>query len=458
VTKNNTTQHSECKLPETRFSQKNQLPGVSTPQKEITSYAPGSKTEVNQVSWAKYQGSSITCQVSRLTALHIMYYALRFTYLVNSQHQWYNPAPGRKEISMSLNLRYMPRRRNRRGQIVSLLGIALFLTSLAAWQRGWQLEQTLAQLNLNQELVKPYLPIDLPPLPALQPQPAEPAQSDAVIMVNSKVLENPQSVAYTADLYGSTGKDVIPWPNIAGRTEIEIYTVQSGDSLWSIAAQFELDLDTLRWSNPELERNPDVLSVGTQLRILPVPGVYHLVAPGDTIETIAVQYGVAPTDITNYPPNALYQPYNLERVEGLIIPYGRKDINIPKPSLSLGSLLAWPIVGVVTGGFEPDHPALDIGAPYGSTVYAADAGLITYADWGYDGLGYTVIIDHGSGRETWYVHLKGALLSAGNAVNRGDPVGAVGSTGHSTGPHLHFELHLNGERVNPLGYLPGTPQ
>jgi murein DD-endopeptidase MepM/ murein hydrolase activator NlpD len=378
--------------------------------------------------------------------------------LVNSYHQWYNPVLGRKETSMSLNLHYMPRRRSRRGQIVSLMAIALLLTSLAAWQRGWRLDQTLLQLNLNPELVEPYLPINIPQLPALQPQPANSIKPDVVVMVNSKVFENPQSTAYTADLYTATGKDVIPWPNVAGRTQLEIYTVQPGDSLWSIAAQFELDLDTLRWSNPELERNPDVLSVGTQLRILPVPGVYHLLALGDTIESIAAQYGVPPTDITGYPPNALYPPYDLEKMEGLIIPYGRKDINIPKPSLSPGSLLAWPIVGVVTGGFESDHPALDIGAPYGSTVYAADAGAITYADWGQDGLGYTVIIDHGGGRETWYVHLKGALLSAGNVVTRGTPIGEVGSTGHSTGPHLHFELHLDDERVDPLGYLPGIPQ
>jgi murein DD-endopeptidase MepM/ murein hydrolase activator NlpD len=113
----------------------------------------------------------------------------------------------------------------------------------------------------------------------------------------------------------------------------------------------------------------------------------------------------------------------------------------------------------MTTGFESDHLALDIGAPYGSTIYAADSGTVSYAGWGEEGLGYTVVIDHGQGLETWYVHLKGALIQSGVGVVRGDPVGEIGSTGHSSGPHVHFEVRLNGQPVNPLDYLPaGGPQ
>jgi murein DD-endopeptidase MepM/ murein hydrolase activator NlpD len=363
---------------------------------------------------------------------------------------------------MSLNFRYGPRRRHRFHSLMRYAGTALLLAGFIAWRQGWQPDQTLNWLNqdilgpyFSQELVAAYLPADLPLAPAsAQVQLAE----SSTVRGNTTVIENPGSEAYTADLYVSTGKDAIPWPNVAGRTKVEIYTVQSGDSLWSIADRFGLDLDTLRWSNPELERNPDVLSVGTELRIMPVPGVYHLVAPGDTIEAIAAQYGVSPADIANYPPNALFPPYDLTKMEGLIVPFGRKDLVVPQPALSPDFPLAWPLVGTVTSNFEADHMALDIGAPYGSTVYAAEAGTITYADWAQDGLGYTLIINHGDGRETWYVHLKGTLLTAGNWVNRGTPIGEVGSTGHSTGPHLHFEVHLNGERVDPFSYLPSTPQ
>jgi murein DD-endopeptidase MepM/ murein hydrolase activator NlpD len=279
-------------------------------------------------------------------------------------------------------------------------------------------------------------------------------------MVDSTVIENPRSKAYTADLHTATGQDEIPWPHVANRANLQFYTVQQGDSLWGIAQQFELDIDTLRWSNPELERNPDILAVGMELRILPVPGVYHQAVAGETIEDVAAAYGVAPETIAKYPPNALYPPYDLEAGQGLVVPYGRKDgLALPKPSLAAGSALAWPLVGGITQGFGSAHPALDIGAPYGSTVYAADDGAITYAAWAQTGYGYTLIIDHGDGRQTWYNHLKGTLLEAGNFVTRGTPIGQVGSTGHSSGPHLHFELRLNGEQVNPIDYLPGvTPQ
>jgi murein DD-endopeptidase MepM/ murein hydrolase activator NlpD len=108
----------------------------------------------------------------------------------------------------------------------------------------------------------------------------------------------------------------------------------------------------------------------------------------------------------------------------------------------------------MTGGFEPDHPALDIGAPYGSTVYAATAGTVRYAGWGEEGLGFTIVIDHGDGLETLYLHLKGALIQAGTAVARGDAVGEVGSTGHSSGPHVHFEVRRYGQLVNPQEFLP----
>jgi len=119
------------------------------------------------------------------------------------------------------------------------------------------------------------------------------------------------------------------------------------------------------------------------------------------------------------------------------------------------------LVGTITGSFEPDHQAIDLGAPYGSTAYAAADGMVRYANWGEDDHGYTVVIDHGEGLETLYLHLKGVLVQAGTFVSRGDAVGEVGttSTGHSTGPHLHFEVRLNDQPVNPLDYLPvGQPQ
>lgn len=355
---------------------------------------------------------------------------------------------------MSLNLSFGPRRR-RSWRSVWLAVAALLLVGAVSWQRGWLPTEARANLEQNLREYAPALTRTQPTEPAAKPA----AEAEAVVLVSSQVVEQPHSSAFTADLYQNTTEDHhIPWPNVAGRTEIRTYTVQSGDTLWGIAAQFGLDIDTLRWSNPELERNPDVLPVGVELVIPPVQGAYYTVGPGDTLSSIADQYGVAVADIVNYPPNRLTPPYTLEPGRGLIVPYGRKDLDIPPPDPVPDSQLAWPVVGIVTDTFDQSHKAVDIAAPYGSTVYAAAEGRVNYVSWIQTGYGYTIIIDHEDGFRTLYSHLKGASVQAGDWVARGDPIGAVGSTGRSTGPHIHFEVRQANQHVDPLDYLPaGDP-
>ena len=251
----------------------------------------------------------------------------------------------------------------------------------------------------------------------------------------------------------------LSWAEQGGRTEIVTYTVQTGDTLWSIASQFNLDVDTLRWSNPELERNPDLLSVGTELVILPVKGIYHTVERGETLSSIARQFGVADADILNYPLNRLSSPDHLLADQRLVVPHGRKEVTRPVPQPSGDSLFAWPLVGTITQGFSAAHPALDIGAPYGSPVYAGRAGRAIRSAWARTGYGYTVILDHGEGWQSLYSHMKGEWVSVGDWVEQGQLIGEVGSTGNSTGPHVHYELRLNGKQVNPTDYLPaGGPR
>ncbi|MFB0538031.1 MAG: peptidoglycan DD-metalloendopeptidase family protein [Anaerolineae bacterium] len=235
------------------------------------------------------------------------------------------------------------------------------------------------------------------------------------------------------------------------------YTVREGDSLWSIAARFGLDVDTLRWSNEDLARNPDLLSVGQELTILPVKGAYHTVQEGETVDAIALAYGVRPTVITDYPLNDLQPPYRLKEGQTLVIPGGRRELHWPQPDLSLGSPFAWPVVGEITQGYSEKHAALDLGAPYGSPVYAAKAGTVTHSGWARTGYGYTVILDHGEGVQSLYSHMKGAWVTVRQKVERGQLIGEVGSTGHSSGPHVHFEIRVDGERVDPSGYLPAAP-
>jgi murein DD-endopeptidase MepM/ murein hydrolase activator NlpD len=235
------------------------------------------------------------------------------------------------------------------------------------------------------------------------------------------------------------------------------YTVREGDSLWSIAAHFGLDVDTLRWSNEDLARNPDLLSVGQELTILPVKGAYHTVQTGETVETIALAYGVTPTVIIDYSLNNLRPPHRVKKGQKLVIPGGRRELHWPQPDLSPGSPFAWPVVGQITQGYSEKHPALDLGAPYGSPVYAAQAGTVTHSGWARTGYGYTVILDHGEGMQSLYSHMKGAWVTVRQKVERGQLIGEVGSTGHSTGPHVHFEIRVDGKRVDPSSYLPPTP-
>ncbi|HSM80153.1 MAG TPA: peptidoglycan DD-metalloendopeptidase family protein [Nodosilinea sp.] len=103
-------------------------------------------------------------------------------------------------------------------------------------------------------------------------------------------------------------------------------------------------------------------------------------------------------------------------------------------------------------GYSRFHAGVDFAASYGSTIRAADSGRVIFSGW-YGGYGQAVIIDHGGGLSTLYAHASRLLVSEGQAVQQGQPIAAVGSTGLSTGPHLHFEVRQNGNPVNPAGYL-----
>jgi murein DD-endopeptidase MepM/ murein hydrolase activator NlpD len=242
------------------------------------------------------------------------------------------------------------------------------------------------------------------------------------------------------------------------RGQILTYLVQPGDSLWSIAVEFDLDVDTLRWSNPAIAQNPDLLRPGQELVILPIRGVYVIVQPGDTVAKLAARWGVAPADIVNYPLNNLREGEEPRVGARLVIPHGRYEVKLAPPGPAPGYTYAWPIRGTITQRYSPGHRAVDFGAPYGAKVYAARAGRCVYADWSPENMyGYLVIVDHGDGSRAYYSHLKGAWVEVGEWVSRGDLVGEVGSTGNSTGPHVHFEIRVGGVPQNPLDYLPPEP-
>jgi murein DD-endopeptidase MepM/ murein hydrolase activator NlpD len=126
----------------------------------------------------------------------------------------------------------------------------------------------------------------------------------------------------------------------------------------------------------------------------------------------------------------------------------------PPPPVIYGSgALLWPVHGTITTYYSAAHLAIDIAVPAGTTVAASDAGTVIWAGWRNNGGGLVVEIDHGNGMHTVYNHLGAMYVKVGQAVHRGEGIAAVGCTGMCTGPHVHFEVVVNGVPVNPLRYL-----
>ena len=116
----------------------------------------------------------------------------------------------------------------------------------------------------------------------------------------------------------------------------------------------------------------------------------------------------------------------------------------------------WPTANHVLSGndFWSGHLGIDIAAFVGDAVYASDSGVVVFAGWSTGGYGYMIMIDHGNGYQTVYAHLSSVQVGCGQSVYQGEYIGAAGSTGNSTGPHLHFEIRLWGQFVNPWYVLP----
>ncbi len=256
--------------------------------------------------------------------------------------------------------------------------------------------------------------------------------------------------------------------SIAPRSEIITYTVESGDTLSSIASDFNITLNTLLWANNLSVRS--TLQPGKELEILPISGVRHKVASGDTLSRIANKYDVEADEILAF--NALADASDLSIGESLIIPGGtvaapvatRSTSRIFSPSTSGSSSsiapttsgsgnMVWPTdLRVITQYYGWAHTGLDIDCHFTHDNYAADDGVVQFVGWK-GGYGYTVEINHGNGIVTRYGHHASMYVSAGQQVAKGTPIGRCGTTGRSTGTHLHFEVIAGGGFRNPLEYI-----
>jgi len=274
---------------------------------------------------------------------------------------------------------------------------------------------------------------------------------------------------------------------VEARDEVITYDVQQGDSIFGIADKFGLKPETVLWANRYiLGDTPDGLGIGITLYILPEDGVYHRWEQGEGLNGVASFYGVDPDVIVNYPLNDLtpeevgdYANPNIAPGTMLVVPGGtRPTVSwiIARDNPASGSAYLGPgacsgiIYGDVgTGSFTypttatwlsgydwnpPVHNGLDFDGDYGSPIYAADSGVIVYSGWSDRGYGYLIVVDHDGGWQTFYAHLmEGTLLPCGVSVQKGQLIASMASTGNSTGPHLHFEMRLNGSPVNPWQYL-----
>ncbi|MFO7698348.1 MAG: peptidoglycan DD-metalloendopeptidase family protein [Anaerolineae bacterium] len=272
------------------------------------------------------------------------------------------------------------------------------------------------------------------------------------------------SIPFTMQSWDQTLPQVAE-PRRLLRTAVTVYTVQAGDTLLKIAAEFGLQGTSVLYANDSLAGQNDLLSIGQELFILPVDGAYHKVAGGESLQTISAKYKVDVDAIALYPGNKLTEPYSLTAGQYLIIPGGVKPY-VPKqvqtyPSLGTATQsgvsgtgqLAWPMSGKISQGYWEGHRAIDIYAPRGTPIIAADAGTVVAAHYA-TGYGRMVVVDHGNGYQTLYAHMDAFFVEVGQVVEKGQLLGKCGSTGNSTGPHVHFEVRKGRSLLNPFSFLP----
>ena len=263
------------------------------------------------------------------------------------------------------------------------------------------------------------------------------------------------------------------------RYTVTEYRVTRGDSVFGIAESFKLKPETILWANYDvLQDSPDSLRPGQVLKIPPTDGIYYQWKENDTIDSVAKEYKTTTDAILDYPGNDidLTNP-KIDSGSWVMLPAGEREfvqwlvptIAQGKSGTSSTSQSACPAGAVGSGAFSwpadnrflsgndywSGHLGIDIAAGEGAPVYAADSGVVTMAQGGYNyGYGNVIQIDHGNGYSTVYAHLSVIGVSLCQSVSRGAWIGSSGNTGNSQGAHLHFEVRQGGGFINPWFVLP----
>jgi hypothetical protein len=333
-----------------------------------------------------------------------------------------------------------------------------------------------------------YKPAILGWTPSVKAAAVAPASTQTPILTSAQL---PEQVAVSLD---GVSPLVVFHTNIPTRPRIDVvkYTVQKGDSIFTIAEKYGLKPTTVLFGNyTTLRNNPDLLKPGQELNILPVDGAYYEWLGVENLNKVAETLGADAETIINFPGNHLDSDTigdlghpNIPGGTWLIIPGGKREftswtapaqlvrsnpsVHVWGPGVCSGisfvqvgyGTFVYPTTEHWLSGtpFMPEirHFAVDFAGAQGNGVFATDAGTVVYSGWNDWGYGNLVIIDHGNGWQSLYAHLSQVNVSCGQSVGQSDLIGLVGMTGGtSTGPHLHFEL-MNSVYgyVNPLDYLP----
>jgi len=231
--------------------------------------------------------------------------------------------------------------------------------------------------------------------------------------------------------------------------QVKVHKVRSGETLWDIAHKHGLNIDSLIGANNISNMNS--IKPGQEFKILPVKGIIYRVSPGESVGSIARKFDLKTETIM--------QDNNIEDASSLKIDQ-KLILRGAKPEFSyqdrLDQKFMYPINTRITSYYGPRwgriHEGLDFAAPMGSPIRAVSSGRVVYSGWA-TGYGYVVIVEHQKGLRTLYAHNSKLLVSVGESVGKGEVISRSGNTGNSTGPHLHFEVQVNGRPENPLDYI-----
>jgi murein DD-endopeptidase MepM/ murein hydrolase activator NlpD len=294
--------------------------------------------------------------------------------------------------------------------------------------------------------------------------------SSAAVLLGEKI----SMAQASAVMRGLALKTIIPE---RPRYAILVRTVESGDSLFAISKEYGLKPDSLFWANFDLlNGSPDSLRPGQKLSIPSTDGILYTWKKGDTLEKVAAQFKANPQDILNWSGNNfdLTDPV-IKPGAVVMIPGGRREYVDWLPPVAArgrsgtasldGSVCAggavggggfvWPADNHYLSGneYSDSHRGIDIAAALGANIYASDSGVVVLASGVSSGYGNVIYIDHGNGYSTVYAHLSQINVKVCQSVSRGQLIGLAGSTGNSSGPHLHFEVRRNGGFINPWAVL-----